>query len=344
MGGATYPAGATSLYGETLSLSATLASLGIPGFETKQAIVYNPNTDFRLHLNPAILSIWLYDNSQTGVAKWINWKTPGRDLTDRTTTGTGTTMDSFTESDRILICFADAVGGFYVDMNDASVNGTASRVMQCTYNVATTWTALTETDGTIVATAKTFGQDGAVTWTAPTDWGARRFGKMYGVDLAIDDVDTGVDTNEALDVTETGITMDGDPSSAILAGDYIIIESEVMYVHASSATGNLVTVDRGCLGSTAATHTTNQNVYIYRYDCPDATEGHWLKINVTGGALDADTEIQNLWSLNKNTNRGYFGAGIYHPVSFDRRAVGAIEAILAAGSDTMEINWIRTVI
>ena len=341
--GASYPAGVTSIHGETLSLSSTLASLGMPGIETKQAIIYNPSNDYRLHINPAIKAIWFYDNSQTGTAKWVNLKTGGRDLTDRTDTGSGTVLDTITVDDRLLICFADVVAGFYVDMT-ASVNSVADRVMQCTYPVVAVWTALTETDGTIVATAKSLGQDGAVTFTAPTNWGGSRFGSHYGADLAIDDVDTGIDIGTDPGATGVDVVMDADPSTAILAGDYIICGTEVMYVNSSSATGNIVNVIRGVLGSTAAAHTAAASVYIYRFDCPDAVNGFWLKINWTGGSLHTDVEIQDLWALNKNTARGYFRAGVEYPLSFDRRAVGAIEAILAAGTDTLEINWIKTVI
>ena len=67
--------------------------------------------------------------------------------------------------------------------------------------------------------------------------------------------------------------------------------------------------------------------------------------------LSADVEIANVWTLNKNTNRGYFRGGLEYPISFDARVVGAIEAILESdklpdqsAKDTMEINWIRTVI
>lgn len=343
---ATYPAGVTSLYGETLALSATLASLGMPGLQTKQALIKCFSSDFRLHINPAILSIWMYDNSQTGVAKWINLKTDGRDLTDRTATGSGTVLDSITADDRLLICFSDVVGGFYVDMT-ASVNDTASRVMQCTYPVLAVWSALTETDGTIVATGKSLGKDGAVTFTAPTDWASNKFGAgahLYSRDLAIDDVDTGIDIGTDPGATGINVVMDADPSSAILAGDYILCGTEVMYVNSSSATGNIVNVNRGALGSTAAAHTAAASVYIYRFDCPSPVDGYWLKMNWTGGALAADVEIQDLWALNKNTNRGYFSAGIEHPFSFDRRNVGAIEAILASGSDELLITWIRNTI
>ena len=343
--GAVYPAGAVNLKGEQLALTTALASLGVPGIETKQVLIKTPATDFRFHFNPAVLEIYFFDNSQTGVAKWVNLKTVGRDLTDRTTTGSGTTLDSITTADRLLICFSDLVGGFRVDMT-ASVNATASRVMVCEYPVVAAWTGLTETDGTIVATAKSLGQDGDVTFTAVTDWASNHFGAAqhkYGENLAIDDVDTGLDTAEGLDATETDITMDADPSSAIVAGDHIIIDTEVMRVESSSATNTLLIVTRGVLGSTAATHSTNADTFIYRFDCPSSTRGFWLKMNWTGGDLDSDTEIQDIWSLNKNSDYGYLSAGVEYPLSFDGRHVGAIEALLGAGTDTMNVTWVRSI-
>ena len=72
--------------------------------------------------------------------------------------------------------------------------------------------------------------------------------------------DTGIDTNEELDDSETDITMDADASSAMPAGSVIRIEDEFMLV-VSVATVT-VTVARGHASSTAATHTTNQDVLI----------------------------------------------------------------------------------
>ncbi len=352
MGGASYPAGVTSLYGETLEVSAALASLGLPGIQTKQAIIYNPNYDFRLHINPAIRAILFYDNSRTGSAKWINLRTNGRDLTDRTTIGSGTVLDTITTADRLLICFSDIVGGFHVDMT-ASFNTTANRIMQCTYPVLAAWTALTKTDGTVVSTADSLGKDGAVTFTAPTDWAHNKFNggsHLYGRDLAIDDVDTGIDIGTDPGTDGINIVMDADPSTAIKAGDYIICDTEVMHVNSSSATGNIVNANRGALGSTAAAHTAAASVFIYRFDCPSPEDGHWLKVNWTGGSLHTDVEIQDIWSLNKNANRGYFHSGVEYPISFDARVAGAIEVILdadkieAGEKDVMEITWIRTII
>lgn len=71
--------------------------------------------------------------------------------------------------------------------------------------------------------------------------------------------DTGIDTDEALDASETDITMNADASSAISAGDVIRIEDEFMSV--TNVVTVTVTVVRG-YGSTAVTHTTNQDVLI----------------------------------------------------------------------------------
>jgi hypothetical protein len=59
--------------------------------------------------------------------------------------------------------------------------------------------------------------------------------------------------------------------------------------------------------------------------------------------LDSDTEITSIWTLNKDTNRGYFRAGQEYYISLDRRNVGAFEAVLAAGTSTLEINWLKNI-
>lgn len=72
-------------------------------------------------------------------------------------------------------------------------------------------------------------------------------------------VDTGINTNEELDASETAITMDADASSAIAAGNVIHIEAEDMLV--TSVVTVTVNVERGYANSDAATHTTNQDVF-----------------------------------------------------------------------------------
>jgi len=78
-------------------------------------------------------------------------------------------------------------------------------------------------------------------------------------------VDTGIDTSQSLDTTETGIDVDANPTAVILVNDIIVIDSEKMLVTASATGPNLVTVTRGYAGSTAATHSTNANIFTINY-------------------------------------------------------------------------------
>lgn len=260
---ATYPAGVVNIYGETLALSTTLASLGMVGQETKQAIIYNPNNDFRMHINPAMLAALFYDASATKGARYKNLSVV---LQDRKATGSTTIMDSRAAGDRFYLCFSDIVGGVYVDI--ASVNGNAS-VLTVNYWNGAAWTDITDTDNTASGGAS-FAQDGTITWTAPTDWVAASYGGR---------------NNQAI--------------SRVLGTAYA--EDEPV------------------------------------------THGFWLQF-VWTLTFDSDTEVANIWALNKNTNRGYFRGGVEYAMSFDRRLTGAIEAVLASSTDTLEITWLRTII
>ena len=262
--GASYPAGVVNVLGETLALTTTLASLGMPGMETKQAIVYVPTSDFRLHLNPAIKRISFYDASAASGARF---KELTRVLSDRATTGSGTTMDDRAAGDRLYLCASDIIGGLRIDMVDASVNGEAC-VLTANYWNGTAWASLSATDGTVSA-GKSFAADGSITWTAPTDWVAAPLG--------------------------------GPKPDAIL--------------------------------TTLATPFADAPI----------DDGFWVQF-VWTLIFDADTEVEDIWTLNKNTSRGYFRSGQEYHISLDRRNVGAIEAILAAGTATMELTWLRNVL
>ena len=259
--GAVYPAGAIRVQGETLSLSSTLASLGAPR-NAYQAILYNPATDFRLHLNPAIVAVLFYDASNSAGARFESASGSGvsltQDLTDRDTgTGTGTAMDSSTTSDFLYVCLSDVSGGLRAVIGSA--NGSAAGLDVEYRKNDDTWAALADTDGTDSGGA-TLAVTGSITWTAPTDW-----------------------------------------KRAILGGPSGIVTDA---------------------------------------DAPPI-EGFWLRLS-WDAALDSDTEIDEIWALNKNTSRGYFRAGKEYELSLDRRNVGALEAALASGTDTLEVTWIVT--
>ena len=275
MGGASYPAGAVNLYGETLEVSTILASLGMPGIETKQAIIYNPNYDFRMHINPALIAALFYDTSNDAGARYERAGTSSSlrtDLTNRSVTGSGTAMDAMATGDRLYICLSDIVGGLHIDMT-SSVNTNAS-LMTVKY-WAGSWTSISVADGTDIYGSTSLARDGDLTWTVPTDWMPAHLGG--------NNFDGGV---KGMSITDK--------------------------------------------------------------DAP-GTSGFWLQIYFSA-ALSADVEIANIWTLNKNTHRGYFHSGVEYPISFDARVTGAIEAIVDGDKiekgekDTMEITWIRTVI
>jgi len=104
----------------------------------------------------------------------------------------------------------------------------------------------------------------------PRQW--RNFIEHYRntISMEIDsdpaDTDSGIDTNEALDTSETGVDCDADATTAIPVGTVIRVDNELMLV---SVTGTSLTVVRGFANSTAATHTTDadivipEKVYIY---------------------------------------------------------------------------------
>lgn len=332
---ATYPSGITGGYGETLALTTALNCLGAPGQEYKQVSLFSPTTDFRCHWNPAIKKICMYDYSATAGARFI-------DLTRamEARSGTGTYLDSMAANDRLYICAGDIIGGLYITVTSA--NGGPAATITVNYWTGTAWSTITPTDNT-TALAST----NTVTWTAPTAWPDTQFvgHNTYSDAKCFQQTDSGIDTDAALTtIDQTTVTWDADASTAIPAGTIVRIESELMYVSSTAAVGGLTSiVVRGYLGTTAATHTTNQNVYVVYNGKDQPTDvGKWLQIYYDA-AMDADTEIASIWSLNKDTNRLYFPTGIMHYVSLDRRSIGGFEALVAAGSDTLQVNWIKNI-
>jgi len=97
----------------------------------------------------------------------------------------------------------------------------------------------------------------------PRDW--RNFTEHYGntvsmeIDFWPEDDDSGIDTDEDMDASETGMDCDADATTAIPVGTIIRVENELMYV---TATGTSLTVSRGYGRTTATTHATNKDIYI----------------------------------------------------------------------------------
>jgi len=172
--GASYPAGLTSIYGETFTIDRTLQSLGMPGFETKQALIKCPSADFRLHINPALIAALYYDASNSAGARFEKTGVTDsltRDLTDRAANGTSTAMDAAATGDRLYLGFALPIGGIHVEMKTRNDN---SSVLTVNYwNGA--WTSIGASDGTSKQ-GKTLNQDGDITWDKKTDWRGAHLG------------------------------------------------------------------------------------------------------------------------------------------------------------------------
>ncbi len=101
------------------------------------------------------------------------------------------------------------------------------------------------------------------TGKTPRQW--VNFTEHYRNTLSMDitnkpsDVDSGIDTNEAVDNSEVLIDVDPTAATAIPVGTIIRIDNELMYV---SVTGTTLTVVRGYLQTTATTHDTATTIYI----------------------------------------------------------------------------------
>lgn len=67
-------------------------------------------------------------------------------------------------------------------------------------------------------------------------------------------------TNEALDSSETGIDVVAGDAVKFAVGDTILIDNEYMKVTAIDTSTDVLTVTRGTLGSTAASHSTNAEI------------------------------------------------------------------------------------
>jgi hypothetical protein len=266
---AAYPAGLVGTHGETLALSTTVASLGIP-LGAQQAIVYVPTSDFRLAANPALVAAAFYDASASSGARYKQDGGTGPslwyDLSDRTQVGaggTGTLLDSATTSDFLYLCFSEPVSGIHIVIGAA--NATSNTMAGAYRQNDDSWQTISLTDAT--DTGASLAATGTVIWTAVTDWKAT---SLYDIEVL-------ADTNP---------------------------KDELPYK-----------------------------------DAP-RKNGYWLRLS-WDVALDSDTEISDIWALNYGTTRGYYRAGVEYALSFDRRVVGAVEAILASSTATMDITWVK---
>lgn len=126
---------------------------------------------------------------------------------------------------------------------------------------------------------------------APPDSGAVLYLPGHpGVGSTITDfshkfLDSGIDTDEALDDSETGVDCDADATTAIPANSVIRVEDELMYV---TATGTTLTVVRGYAGSVATSHDTNKDIYIRTKNDGTITGAIWKRLPSGLWYLDYD--------------------------------------------------------
>jgi len=153
--------------------------------------------------------------------------------------------------------------------------------------------------------------------------------------------DTGIDTDEALDDSETGIDCDADATTAIPAGSIIKIDTEFMFV---TATGTTLTVVR----PNPVAHDTNADIYKKVNNCvlwlpgqddpQSATIRDRSGLNNHGtitGATWARTS-SGLWYLNFDGTDDYINCGSDSSL----RITGAITlmAWVNRQNDTLEAN------
>jgi len=173
---------------------------------------------------------------------------------------------TLSDADTIAAAFgADVIKHSMVDLeaDDFEASGTTVQlVAEIPHtDAAQIWSEVQtfqDDDGTFVNTSQTI-------WVG-YDSSDARYALKYKTD-------TTAQTDEELDASETAITVDD--SSLLTANEVILIESEFMSV-SSIDDGTTITVVRGVLGSTAATHTTNQDIYelstVFAFDLANKTK------------------------------------------------------------------------
>lgn len=136
--------------------------------------------------------------------------------------------------------------------------------------------------------------------------------------------DTGLNTDEELDASETEITCGALADTLVFPGDVAVIDSEQFDV--TAVLGNKLTVTRGINGTTAATHTTGADIYIRRYPRDieevvreravgkrwDAQNGYEAQVPLTGDMKGAagSTSVRASYARWRSTVRRYKNWGV----------------------------------
>ncbi len=158
--------------------------------------------------------------------------------------------------------------------------------------------------------------------TGKTDRQWRNFTRHYNTQVSMEidffpsDVDTGIDTDEALTAGETDIDVDADATDDIPVGTIIRIENELYYV---TATGTTLTVVPGYGRSTATTHVTNTDIYIPELAYLYCAKTHKVPVVATiAGAATADYDAGVLTiNVDGLTSTGTIEAGTTFTIASD---------------------------
>jgi len=150
----------------------------------------------------------------------------------------------------------------------------------------------------------------------------REFTEHYHNNLSMEidfypvDEDSGIDTDEALDTSETGVDCDADATTAIPVGTVIRIDNELMYV---TATGTTLTVVRGYSNTTGAAHTTDANIMIPEKAYLYCAEVHRVPVvaDIAGAATAAYTAGVVTINVDGLTTTGTIEAGTTFTITGD---------------------------
>lgn len=151
----TRPAPWRKLVGATLTMSANAQGLLKPA--GARMVHFTTGTACTIQLCPVLRQAFTYiGTTYTDVTS---------SLADRDT-ATTVSMNSWATSSILYLGCDEAFRGIYVDVGNTN---TENANIDAEYWNGSAWTDLTETDGTN-AGAGSLAQDGAITWTVPTDW------------------------------------------------------------------------------------------------------------------------------------------------------------------------------
>lgn len=122
-------------------------------------------SDFRMKMSPRIRTAWFYDNSATSYGDGATANVNAADELQDKDTAAALTLNDMQTDDYVYLILDEPCVGFDVDVGNA--NGNASTMTVSYYN-GSAFADASATDGTASGGA-TLAQDGAVTWSQPSD-------------------------------------------------------------------------------------------------------------------------------------------------------------------------------